>query len=190
MMKSDQKSRRGQAASDISPFEKTLEDEEPVKTSTTNDGQFSMAFANAPIGMAIIGLDHRLRRVNKTLCETLGYSQRELLEHSLVDITHPDDIKKDRMLAGQLLRGEIPSYRLEKRFITKDGRQVWLDLTAVVIRDHPHDPLYGLTMIEDITGRKHAEEALRANEGLCCKKNITGYNPSSTHSTSLRERNI
>lgn len=163
MMKSEKKSRRGQVASDVSRFEETSE-EKTGWASAAGEGQFGLAFTNAPIGMAIVGLDYRLRRVNKALCETLGYSQRELLEHTLVDITHPDDVKKDKALAGQLFRGEIPSYRLEKRFITKDGRLVWLDLTALIIRDSQHDPLYGLTMIEDITERKRAEEALRTSE--------------------------
>ena len=164
MMRSDKKSRAGQVTSDVPQPEKTSVDEDPSKASAAGEALFSLAFANAPIGMAIVGLDHRLRRVNKTLCETLGYSQRELLERSLGDITHPDDVKRDRALPGQLLRGEIPSSRLEKRFITKDGREVWLDVTAVVIRDHQHEPLYGLAMIENITERKRAEEALMASE--------------------------
>lgn len=139
--------------------------EEPGQSSAAADeGQFSLAFTHAPIGMAIVGLDYRLRRVNSALCETLGYSQRELLEHNLMDITHPDDIRKDRALVGQLFRGEIPSYQMEKRFIARDGRLVWLFLTVLVIRDHRHNPLYGLAMIENITERKRAEEALRTSE--------------------------
>ena len=127
-------------------------------------GQFRLAFDHAPIGMALVGLDYHLQRVNRALCDVLGYSEQELLARTFISITHPDDVGKDIRLAGQLFRGEIPSYRLEKRFITKDGRLVWLDLTALVIRDRQDELLYGLAMVEDITERKRAEEALRMSE--------------------------
>jgi PAS domain S-box-containing protein len=135
-----------------------------AETSRQVKGQFRLAFNHAPIGIAIVGQDYRLLRVNGALCKALGYSRRELLERTFIDITHPDDVKKDKALAEKLFRGEIPSYRLEKRFITKDGQHVWLDLTALVIRDRQNEPLYGLTMVEDITQRKQSEEALRTSE--------------------------
>ena len=123
-----------------------------------------LAFDHAPIGMALVGLDYCLHKVNPALCTALGYSERELLDSTFVDITHPDDVASDLALARQLFQGEIPSYRLEKRFLTKDGRQVWLDLTALVVRGNDDEPLYGLAMVEDITKRKRAEEALRMSE--------------------------
>jgi len=67
-------------------------------------------------------------------------------------------------LADQLFRGEIPSYRLEKRFITKEGSVAWLDLTALVVRTRRGKPLYGLAMVDDITDRKRSQEALRTSE--------------------------
>jgi PAS domain S-box-containing protein len=123
-----------------------------------------MAFENAPIGMAIVGLDFRLQRVNASLCEALGYSESELLDRNFIEISHPDDIKKDTALAHQLFRGEIPSYRLEKRFIMKDGRLVWLDLTAIVLHSETGEILCGMAMVENITARKNAEETLRTSE--------------------------
>ena len=128
------------------------------------EGQFGLAFAHAPIGMAIFGLDYRLHRANGALCAMLGYSQRELLERTLADLTHPDDRKRERALARRLLRGEIPSYRLERRCLTRDGREVWLDLTALLVRDSRDAPLYGMAMVEDVTERRRAEETLRASE--------------------------
>ncbi len=135
-----------------------------VEALQLGDGQFRLAFENAPIGMAIIGLDYRVKRVNKSLCEALGYSEQELLEREFMDITHPDDLGKDKELADQLFRGEIPSYRLEKRFINRDGGLVWLDLTAVMIGVKSPKPLYGLAMVENITERKRIHEALRTSE--------------------------
>ena len=136
----------------------------PPKASRLTDGRFRLAFEKAPIGIAIVGLDRRLRRVNRSLCEALGYSEAELLARAVVDITHPDDVRRDKALADKLFGGEIPIYRLDKRFITKDGRLVWLDLTAFLIRGDRNEPLYGMAMVENITERKRAEEALRTSE--------------------------
>jgi PAS domain S-box-containing protein len=128
------------------------------------EGRFRLVFEHAPIGMAIVGIDYRMQKVNPSLCEALGYSQEELLSKTFIEITHPDDVNKDKELADKLFQGDIPSYRLEKRFITKDGRLSWLDLSAFVIRTEQNEPAFGLAMVENITERKRAEEALRTSE--------------------------
>ena len=129
-----------------------------------SEGGFRQAFDNAPIGMAVIDFDFRFRRVNASLCRALGYTPAELVQQRLEDVTHADDVKRGAALTQRLLRGEIPSYRVEKRFIRRDGTLAWLDVTAVLMRDDDGVPLYGLAMVEDITDRKRAEEALRASE--------------------------
>lgn len=130
----------------------------------SNESRFELAFENAPIGMAIVDFDYRLRRVNNSLCAALGYDADELMKRKFVEITHPDDVRRDRDLADRLFRGKIPFYRLEKRFVTKQGALAWLDLTALLVRDKNGKPLYGLAMVEDITNRKRSEEALRVSE--------------------------
>jgi PAS domain S-box-containing protein len=129
-----------------------------------NEGRFRLAFEKAPIGMAIVDLNHGLRRVNQSLCDALGYEAKELLGKNIIELTHPDDIKSDNPLVEQLLNGQISSYRLEKRFITKRGDLAWLDITGVLIRSDDDEPLYGLAMVEDVTNRRRAEEALRTSE--------------------------
>ena len=128
------------------------------------DGRFRLAFESAPIGMAVIDPDYRLRRVNAAFCDAVGYSAAELLGQRITDLTHADDIKKGTALTDKLFREEIPSYRIQKRFIKKDGSIAWLDVTAVLIRDDRGKPIYGLAMVEDITQRKRAEEGLRTSE--------------------------
>jgi len=128
------------------------------------DGRFRLAFEHAPIGMALVTHDYRLNKVNAALCKALGYNEEELLSKKFVDITHPDDVTSDRQLADRLFRGEIPSYRLEKRFRTRDGQLVWLDLSAFTIHVAENEPPYGLAMVENITERKRTEEALRTSE--------------------------
>jgi PAS domain S-box-containing protein len=134
------------------------------KNNTTSEESLRLAFESAPIGMAIVDADYRLQRVNRSLCETLGYDATELLQRKFVDLTHPDDIGKDTMLVRKLFRGKLPSYRLEKRFITKEGALVWLDVTTVAIREQKREPLLGFVMMEDITESKRAQEALRTSE--------------------------
>jgi len=129
-----------------------------------SDGSFRLAFENAPIGMAVIDSDYRFRRVNHPLCDALGYDADELLGRKFVDITHPDDVERDLNLAAKLFRREIPSYKIEKRFITKEGNIAWLDVTALVVRREDGEPLYGLAMVDNITQRKQAQEALRRSE--------------------------
>lgn len=152
-----------------SPDDPHSTDNEPSSASgpqplKLGEGQFRLAFDNAPIGMAIVGLDYRMKRVNKALCVALGYSEQELLEREFIAITHPDDLGKDKDLADQLFRGEISNYQLQKRFINRDGGLVWLDLTAVMIGSKSDQTLCGLAMVQNITERKRTHEALRTSE--------------------------
>ena len=79
-------------------------------------------------------------------------------------MTHPEDLpfNLDRFTA--LMRGEIDTYQLEKRYLHKDGHAVWVDLTTAVQRDQAGNPAYCIAIIEDITARKAAEQALRESE--------------------------
>ena len=134
------------------------------RTSKVTEGRFQLAFEHSPMGMAIVDFDYRMRRVNRALCTALGYEADELLKRKFTEITHPDDVQRDRLLADQLFRGEIPSYRLEKRFITKEGTIAWLDLTALLVRTRRGKPVYGLAMVDDITDRKRSQQDMRTSE--------------------------
>lgn len=150
-----------QPSQKVSEKKRTPESEQ---ASHATEARFRQAFDNAPIGMAVIDFNFRFRRVNAALCRALDYTPAELLQQRLADITHADDVSRGLMLTDQLLRGEIPSYRIEKRFIKRSGDIAWLDVTAVLMRDDDGIPLYGLAMVEDITDRKRSEDAMRASE--------------------------
>lgn len=126
-----------------------------------SEERFRKIFEEGPIGMAFVDQDIRILKVNAALCAMLGYESHELLGKSFQDITHPDDLASDRALAAKLIKGEIPFYRLEKRYIRKNGEIVWSHLTASLLRDSSGKPLYGLGMVENIDERKKAEETLR-----------------------------
>src|SRR5262245_48673554 len=129
-----------------------------------SEQKFRLAFDNGPMGIALVGSDYRIRRANKAFCAALGYSEEELQNHSILEISHPDDATRDAELAARLFRGEIPSYKIEKRYISSDKQIVWMDLTALVVRGRDGEALYGLGLVDNITERKKAEDALREGE--------------------------
>ncbi len=114
--------------------------------------------------MALVSLDGRFVRVNRVLCEIVGYSAGELTSMAFRGITHPDDLETDVALARQLALGEIPSYQLEMRCIRKDGSIVRTMLSASVLRGPDGAPLHYIAQIEDIMERKRLEEDLRLSE--------------------------
>lgn len=126
-----------------------------------SEEQFRRTFDDSPIGMTIIGLDHRFLRANRVLRELLGYSEEELTGLTLEQITHPDDVQGTVALLQKLFRGEIPHFELAKRDLTKIGETVWVKLTATLVRDDLGGPLHAVGMIEDLTRRRQSDRDLR-----------------------------
>ena len=129
-----------------------------------SEERFRRIFEESPIGMVTVGLDFRFTRANSTFCDMIGYTERELLGKSFVDITHPEHVDSDVESVQRVARGEIPSYRTEKRYIRKDRRVVWGALTVTAMRDADGRVQYFLSMIEDITARRESEAALAESE--------------------------
>ena len=131
-----------------------------------SEERFRRVFEEGPLGLALIGRNHRFLKVNNALCQMVGYSKAELEDKSYADITHPDDLPADMELAEQLFRGEIPFFRIQKRYLKKSGEILWINLTASVVRDRDGKALYGLAMVEDITEVKHIQEESVARQKL------------------------
>lgn len=129
-----------------------------------SEERFRLTIEEAPIGMALIAPDGRFVRVNRALCEIVGYSADELAGLTFQAITHPEDLDADVALAGRLARGEIPRYKLGKRYIRKDGTTIDIMLSGSVLRGLDGAPLYYIAQIEDITERKRLEDELRLAE--------------------------
>jgi PAS domain S-box-containing protein len=129
-----------------------------------SEERFRLTVDEAPIGMALVALDGRFVRVNRALCEIIGYSSAELTGLTFQAITHPDDLDADLALKGQLARGEIPRYQLGKRYIRKDGTIVDVQLSTSIRRSREGAKLYYIVQIEDVTERKLAEAALKESE--------------------------
>lgn len=128
--------------------------------------RFRGAFDQAPIGMALVSPTGKWMRVNRTLCDMVGYTAEELLRIDFQTITHPDDLQADLAQVHRMLNNEIQSYQMEKRYFHKSGSIVEVLLSVSLVRDQSGLPLYFIVHIKDISERKAAEKAIAAQEAL------------------------
>ncbi|MGE5376688.1 MAG: PAS domain S-box protein [Bacteroidota bacterium] len=124
--------------------------------------RLSLTYHHAPLGIAETSLEGHFIEVNDEMCNMLGYRSDELLKLGISDVTHQEDLQSDIGLYHQLTVGEIPFYRIEKRFIRKDGSPIWTEVVRTMVRDEAGTAMYGIGGILDISERKQREEELRA----------------------------
>lgn len=137
------------------------ETEEALRQS---EARFRASFNQAAVGMAIAELNGRFEQANERCAEILGYSQPELYQLTFGDLTHPDDMAATEALLRRLMAEEIKEYAIEKRYRRKDGNWVWCLTTVTILRNAQGRPHRFIRVIEDITQRKYAEDALRQSE--------------------------
>ena len=125
----------------------------------SSEQNFRQIFEEAPIGMAVVGLDSRYAQVNARFCNMVGYSEEELTSRTTAEITYRDDIVKDKQLARRLLSRTARTC-VEKRYVRKDGEIIWATRTVCLMRDESGKPRHYLAMVEDITQRKKDAVAL------------------------------
>ena len=136
--------------------------------------RFESAFANAPIGMALLGMNGGWLQVNDALCRITGYSENDLTATTLEAITHPDDTALNADDLQQLVAGEIPSYQVETRYRHAWGHYIWVLLTVSVVRDEQGRALHLIMQVQDISERR---ERARQLEYLVDHDFLTGlYN--------------
>ena len=125
-----------------------------------NADRFRSAFDNAAIGMAMVTPEGRWLQVNQSLCKLLGYTERELMAVDYLSVLHPNDLRPALANFKHLLRGRIPSCQMEKRYVNKNGEEVWGLWSASLAQEvHSRTPNL-IFQIQDITDRKQAEERL------------------------------
>jgi PAS domain S-box-containing protein len=144
--------------------EHVREREEAAEALKESEARFRGTFENAAVGIAHLGADGSWLRVNQRLCDIVGYTREELLRRTFSEMTHPDDLPRDLHLFSRLMRGEIDSYHVEKRYFHKQGYPVWISLTKTLQRDQQGAPLYSIAIIIDITEKKAAEAELKESE--------------------------
>jgi PAS domain S-box-containing protein len=130
----------------------------------SSEARFRATFEEADIGMALIDPQGRLIATNAALQGMLGYSGRQLAGMHFSEPTHPDDREADRRCFRELMQGERDAYQMEKRYLCAEGRVIWGRLTVSLVRDAAGEPDFAVGMVEDVTQRKRAEQALRESE--------------------------
>lgn len=123
----------------------------------TAEARYHAVFDQAAVGVARVSPSGRFLEVNDRFCAITQFTRGELLARRFPDITHPEDRAPDTAQAQALLAGEVQAYSREKRYVTKPGEVVWVNLTVSLVRNGRGEPDYFVTVIEDITARKQAE---------------------------------
>ena len=129
-----------------------------------SDKFFRTVFEAAPLGIAIADPDGYFIEINRAFHRLLGYDPQEVRELTFADITHPDDRQETVRLSLQARNGALNAYEVEKRYLKKNGDFLWAVLRATAIRDEQGKLQYWIGIIEDVTERKKAKEALEESE--------------------------
>ncbi len=133
------------------------------RTLEESEQRFHATFEQAAVGLAHVASDGSWLRVNDKLCEIVGYSRNELQQMTFQDITHPDHLDDDSRALRQLLAREREQHVTEKRYIRKDGSNVWVNLTVSLRRNDDGSLRHFISVVEDIDARKRLE-ALQVGE--------------------------
>lgn len=137
-----------------------IERKRAEKTLRESEKRFFGAFEHAPIGVALVSPNGRWLKVNRALCDLVGYSESELLTRTFQEITHPEDLEADLENVRRMLAGEIRTYQMEKRYLHGRGHPVTVLLSVSLVRDTQDQPLYFIAQIQDVTDRKRLEGKL------------------------------
>jgi PAS domain S-box-containing protein len=141
-----------------------------------SEEKFRAAFDNSAIGLAITTPDGRFVGVNPAYCVITGYSMEELLKLHFSQIIYPDDFDENMAVTERMIKGEIVDFVIENRYMRKDGQVVWVRKSVSPVRKAGGALLWNVALVEDITERKHAEEAQREAEQALRKSNDELYN--------------
>jgi diguanylate cyclase (GGDEF)-like protein/PAS domain S-box-containing protein len=126
----------------------------------SSEERFRLALDQAPIGIALVGLDGHWLRVNDAMLNLVGRTREELLAVTFQDITHPDDLAADLANVADVLAGRCDNYRMDKRYVHADGRPIWVRLTSGLVRSPDGRPLHLVAHVEDITGHRAQQQDL------------------------------
>lgn len=137
-------------------LESQLESSKNELTSTTSQlsqekNIFEKVFAQSGIGMALVSLDGKFMKVNKSLCNMLGYTEEELLTKNFQDITHPDDLDEDLQKVEEIVQRKRDSYSIRKRYIHKNGTSVPIKLTVSVAKNNQKEPEFFISQIQNLS---------------------------------------
>lgn len=125
-----------------------------------SEARFRGIFENASVGITVFDTETRMLQANEKFFQIVGWPREELMGHSFNTFTHPEDIDPDRERFRMLMAGHLQSYDVEKRYLRKDGSVVWVRVARSAQHDETGRTVYSISMVQDITTRKMAEENL------------------------------
>jgi|GEM_PF-1689181 len=137
-----------------------------VKALRESEERFRQIYAHMAVGIARVSMDFRIESANEAYCRMLGYREAELIGKHLKDITHPEMLEVNLLEQTQLAQGKIDHYRMEKRFIHKQGREICGILDANLVRNAEGTPSYFLDSVLDISDLKKVESELQSEKDL------------------------
>jgi diguanylate cyclase (GGDEF)-like protein/PAS domain S-box-containing protein len=152
-----------QARQHVEELNRHLSEQERIsKALRETEEHFRNAFDYAAIGMALVSPQGAWLRVNRSLCDLIGYAEAELLESNFQSVTHADDVDNDLANLYRLMQGSTLTCQVEKRYVHKSGQIVWALNNVSLVRDADNLPVHFIFQIQDITERKRVEAALQS----------------------------
>lgn len=137
------------------------EAEEALRVS---ESRYRTIVEHAPIGISSTDAEGNLLQTNRAHQAMFGYSEEEIRAVPMSSITHPEDIAESRQFCNEIFRGKRDHFQVDKRYYRKDGQMMWTTLTVSAVRDEQGSIRSLISMLEDITARKQAENELRTSE--------------------------
>ncbi len=132
-----------------------------------SEAKFRKIYEEGPFGMSLVNNDFKFIMANRTFFDLTGYTESDLQGLTFRDITYPEDRDIGVESIKKLIKGEIPVFRSEKRYVRKDRSVMWGSITVTANFDKNGNFLYNISILEDITGRKNAENQIKSlNERL------------------------
>ncbi len=125
-----------------------------------SEERFRAIFDLAAVGIALTDLEGTWLLMNQKFCDLVGYSPAEMRLRTFQEITHPEDLAVDMEYNRQLLAGEIETFSLEKRYIHKQGFEVWVNINVSLVSSPTGEPKYLIGVVQDIHDRKALEKEL------------------------------
>ena len=135
-----------------------------MKTTTLTESSISHLVASLPLGVVLLDDDFRYIDANPAWCEMTGYSKSELQALTFAEITHPDDIDIDLELSEAVFAGDVPFFKIDKRWIRKDGDTLYGTLTATVLRQEDKEPVGFAVISPSAESSEAPSEAVLAHE--------------------------
>lgn len=126
-----------------------------------SEERYRATFDNAAVGISLVDRLGRFLEVNEFLCDFLGYTQDEMRNMTFFDVIHPEDVPISRAKYEALVRGERENYRLERRYLRKDGTVVWADISISALRSAEGKYRAAVGVIADITARRRSDVVRR-----------------------------